>query len=86
MIIARQIVGSYYIVHAITSTCIYKFIKVLWILWKCIVYGYAYVPPPPHPHPKGLYMYMFLQRSLRLQALVKSNSHWILIKIPLIDY
>lgn len=40
----------------------------------------------PHPHPKGLYMYMFLQRSLRLQALVKSNSHWILIKIPLIDY
>lgn len=38
------------------------------------------------PHPKGLYMYMFLQRSLRLQALVKSNSHWILIKIPLIDY
>lgn len=47
MIIAYQIVGSYYIVHAITSTCIYKFIKVLWILWKCIVYGYAYVPPTP---------------------------------------
>lgn len=52
MIIAYQIVGSYYIVHAITSTCIYKFIKVLWILWKCIVYGYAYVPRPPPP-PQG---------------------------------
>lgn len=45
-------------------------------------------PHPPPPPPQGFIqcMYMFLQRSLRLQALVKSNSHWILIKIPLIDY
>lgn len=50
-----------------------------------IVKVYGYLSPTPTPHSQR-FIYMFLQRSIRLHALVKSNSHWILIKIPLIDY
>lgn len=69
-----------YIVYAINYwyMYLYRFIR---LVDNVKVYGY--LSPTP---PLQWFINMFLQRVLRLHALVKSNSHWILIKIPLIDY